>query len=333
MWSTKPLCNVFSAVESAGKKQHFSSKFGDGKRNIYNNFMGAIHVHPKKLTPLARCIMPALNRFRPTSFAWLFLSVLLSITATGVCAGTPEDVKSKGVLAAGVRTDLAPFGIIDQSGHTVGLDIAVAGEVAKRLGVKLELVPVTGAARIPMLQSGKIDVLLAGIGITAERARVVDFTMSYLLERDTLLLRRDSKISRVEDLAGKTVSASPGTTGEKKLREMVPDVKILNYQDLTQAYQAIKSGLAEAFVSGGLTLAKYAAAQPDEFRVADFSLQEYPIAMGVRKGDTEWLNRLNAILKQMDEDGTYAQIFNKWVGAESEYKLPVYKIKNVTLPQ
>ena len=134
--------------------------------------------------------------------------------------------------------------------------------------------------------------------------------MSYILERDTLLLKKDSKINRVEDLAGKKVSAAPGTTGEKKLRELVPDVKIVNYQDLTQAFQALKTGLVEAFVSGGLTLAKYAAAEPQQFRVADFSLQEYPIAMGVRKGDTEWLDTLNGILKQMDEDGTYAKIFN-----------------------
>jgi ABC-type amino acid transport substrate-binding protein len=267
-------------------------------------------------------------RFRLTGFAALFLALTVVMTASLALAGTLQDLKGKGVLTVGVRTDLAPFGIINQSGQTVGLDIAIAEEVAKRLGVKLELLPVTGAARIPTLQAGKIDVVLAGIGITAERARAIDFTMTYLLERDTLLFKRDSKISRVEDLAGKTISAAPGTTGEKKLRELVPDVKILNYQDLTQAFQALKTGLAEGFVSGGLTLAKYAAADPN-FKVAEFSLQEYPIAMGVRKGDTEWLQTLNDILKKMDEDGTYAKIFATWVGADSEYKLPYYKIKAV----
>lgn len=271
--------------------------------------------------------------FRAVGRALLIQGLLFYAISPTAHAGTLEDVKSKGVLAAGVRTDLAPFGIVNQSGQIVGLDIAIAEEVAKRLGVKLELVPVTGAARIPTLQSGKIDVVLAGIGITAERARAIDFSMSYILERDTLLLKKDSKINRVEDLAGKKVSAAPGTTGEKKLRELVPDVKIVNYQDLTQAFQALKTGLAEAFVSGGLTLAKYAASEPQEFRVADFSLQEYPIAMGVRKGDTEWLDTLNSILKKMDEDGTYAKIFNKWAGEDSEYKLPVYKIKSVTPPQ
>ncbi len=251
-------------------------------------------------------------RLRSTGFAWLFLALAFVVTTSVVRAGTLQDVKSKGVLAAGVRTDLAPFGIIDQSGHTVGLDVAIAEEIAKRLCVRLELVPVTGAARIPTLQAGRIDVVLAGIGITVERARAIDFTMTYLLERDTLLFRRDSKITRVEEVAGKNVSASPVyDTGEKKLSELVPDVKMLNYQDLTLAFQALKTGLAEGFVSGGLTLAKYAAANPQCFRVADFSLQEYPIAMGVRKGDTEWLETLNGILKKLDEDGTYAKIFAK----------------------
>jgi ABC-type amino acid transport substrate-binding protein len=267
---------------------------------------------------------------RLLSIIWVFSC--LAILGSGAHAGTLQDVKAKGVLAAGVRTDLVPFGIVDQSGRTVGLDVAIAEEVAKRLRVKLELVPVTGAARIPTLQAGKIDVVLAGLGMTAERARAVDFTMAYLLESDALLFRRDSKITRVQDLAGKNVSAAPGTTGEKKLRELVPDVKMLNYQDLTQAFQALKTGLAEGFVSGGLTLAKYAASDPN-FRVAEFTLQEYPVAIGVRKGDNDWLDTHNGIIKKMDEDCTYAKIFAKWVGADSEYKMPYYKIRPVTPTQ
>src|SRR4051812_17587387 len=93
----------------------------------------------------------------------LFLVMTFAVMS-GAQAGTLEDVKTNGVLTAGVRTDLAPFGMLDQSGKTVGLDIAIAEEIARRLGVKLELVPVTGAARIPTLQAGKVDVVLAGLG-------------------------------------------------------------------------------------------------------------------------------------------------------------------------
>jgi ABC-type amino acid transport substrate-binding protein len=242
-------------------------------------------------------------------------------------AGTLDDVKSKGVLTVGVRADMPPFGVIERSGHTVGLDISIAEEIAKRLGVKLEMIPVTAAARIPTLQSGKIDLLFGGTAATAERAKVVDFSLPYLPERDTVMVRKDSTITRLEDLAGKKVSASPGTSGEQKLRELVPTAQIVNYQELTQAFLALKNGLVEGFVSGGLTLAKFAATQPGAFRIAEFSLLEYPTCIGVRKGEKEWLATVNTLLKKMDEDGTYAKIYNKWVGADSDYKLPLYHIK------
>jgi ABC-type amino acid transport substrate-binding protein len=264
--------------------------------------------------------------FHATMSAILF--VLSAVAFPGIGdAGTLEDVKSKGVLTIGVRADMPPFGVIEQSGRTVGLDISIAEEIAKRLGVRLEMIPVTAAARIPTLQSGKIDLLLGGTAATAERAKVVDFSLPYLPERDTVMVKKDSTITKLEDLAGKKVSASPGTSGEQKLRELVPTAQIVNYQELTQAFLALKNGLVEGFVSGGLTLAKFSATQPGAFRIAEFSLLEYPTSIGVRKGEKEWLDTINTLLKKMEQDGTYAKIYDKWVGADSDYKLPMYHIR------
>ncbi|HSL99065.1 MAG TPA: transporter substrate-binding domain-containing protein, partial [Candidatus Limnocylindria bacterium] len=123
----------------------------------------------------------------------IVLSLLLVgtfFTGSSLAADRLDSVKAKGVLVAGVKDSLPPFGYIDQKTRTiVGYDIDFVHAIAKKLGVKVELKPVTSATRMPQLQEGNIDIIAATMTKNAERAKVIDFSHTYFLTGQKFLTK------------------------------------------------------------------------------------------------------------------------------------------------
>src|SRR5256885_9552584 len=141
------------------------------------------------------------------------LALVLGATGWVEAQSTLEIVKKRGKLIAGVKTDFPPFGTIDASGRNVGFDVDVAHRFAQALfndANQVELVAVTSGNRIPFLQSGKIDIIIATVTISDERRQVVEFSEPYFLSGSLLLVPRASTARGLEDMAGKTVGGGPG---------------------------------------------------------------------------------------------------------------------------
>jgi len=242
----------------------------------------------------------------------------------GAIAGTLDDVKERGKIVAGVRFDVPLFGYVDENGKNIGFDIDLLNEIAARLGVGVELVSVTGKTRIPMLQSGKVDMLIAATTHTRKRDKVIDFSITYVTDGMRLLVKKGSSIRSHKDLAGKTVTTNQGSTNLDIIRKVAPEAKTLVYQEHPQCFLALRQGLADAYTSTEFILGKFAASDPDnEYEIVGPYLSREPIAMGVRQNDSEWRDTLNFTLMAMTEDGTFENIWNKWLGTDSEYKLAV----------
>ena len=223
-------------------------------------------------------------------------------------AGTLEDVKARGKLLAGVRFDSPPYGSIDANGKNVGFDIDLAKEFAKRLGVEIEFVQVTGKTRIPMLESGKVDLLVAATTHTRKRDEVVDFSIPYLTDGQRLMVRKGSGIEGVADLAGKKVTTVQGSTNEAKIKEVAPEANLVVYQEYPQAFLAFKQGLAEVFTTTVLILDQFDE-EGDDFEIVGPFLSVEPIAVGVRENDSDWLDTINAMLQDMANDSTFETIW------------------------
>src|SRR5438477_11050177 len=133
-----------------------------------------------------------------------------------------DQIKSRGKLIAGVKADTPPFGFIDQKNQLVGFDVDLMREIAKTLGVELELVKVTSPTRIPMLVSGNVDLVAASMTHTREREKVIDFSITYYTGGQSLLVAKTSTINGVKDLAGKQVGVQQGTTLEKNIAAAAP---------------------------------------------------------------------------------------------------------------
>jgi ABC-type amino acid transport substrate-binding protein len=243
---------------------------------------------------------------------------LVAIPGVSHAQSTLQAVKSRGTMIAGVRFDSPPYGFVDASGKNVGFDIDFAEEIARRMGVKLELVRVTGQSRIPTLNSGKIDLLVAALTKTAEREKVVDFTMTYITDGAAVVVKKGSPIKTPADLNGRSVAFVQGTTVDAGLKEAAPNAQPIKYQEYPAAFLAFQQGLADAFIGQAFGLDQFLKAEPGKYEVLTKWLYADPIAIGVRKGDTEWKNALDTQLKAIVADGTWNKIVKKHVSIAVE---------------
>ncbi|MGF9712952.1 transporter substrate-binding domain-containing protein [Paenibacillus naphthalenovorans] len=229
--------------------------------------------------------------------------------------GPLQRIKSKGKLVVGVKTDYNPFGYIDEKGNNVGFEIEMAKALAQDLlgdANKIEFVSVTGTNRISYLQSGKIDLILATMSITEERAKEVDFSEPYFKSGVQLLVKADSTIQDVADLKGKKVIVVPGSTGDLGIAKQVPDAELVKLQKTSESVQALKDGRADAFAQDNTLLYPLAGSNP-EFKVVGKPFAELPWAIAVRKGESELVDWINANLKKWEDQDYFYELSEQWI--------------------
>ncbi len=242
------------------------------------------------------------------------LALVLGATGWVEAQSTLEIVKKRGKLIAGVKTDFPPFGTIDAAGKNVGFDVDVAHRFAKALfndENQVELVAVTSGNRIPFLQSGKIDIIIATVTITDERRQVVEFSTPYFMSGSLLLVPKTSTVRGLEDVAGKTVAVVQGAIQDRDVAELVPKADRIKFGKVSEAVLAVKGGRADAYVHDDIVILSLAKENPD-LKAVGKPFVPRPYGIAVRKGDTEFITWVNAELAQMRKDGTYDRLWKKY---------------------
>lgn len=258
------------------------------------------------------------------------LSVLVSLTAAlpALSAESTLDVvKKRGVLIAGVRYDMPPYGFVEKEGSVVGIDIDIVKYIAEKLGVKLELKQVTAKTRIPMLVNGTVDILAAGIAHTIEREQAIDFSVTYLQTGTLFMVRKGSGITSYRDLAGKTVATIQGTPYADGLLRKEPRVKFLTFQEYSQAVLAVEQGKADALMADDSTLINLVKGRTGLENVGD--IHDFPrwfVALGVRQNDSKWRNFVNLMFQEMWEKGIWKRIVSEhgWE-PDPKFEIEVWK--------
>jgi len=227
---------------------------------------------------------------------------------------TLEVVKKRGKLVAGVKTDFPPFGSVDAAGKNMGFDVDMAHLFAKALfndENQVELVAVTSGNRIPFLQSGKIDIILATVTITDERRQVVEFSDPYFLSGSLLLVPKNSTVNGLEDLAGKTVAVVQGAIQDKDVEQLQPKANRVKFGKVSEAMLAVKGGRADAYAHDDILVLTLVKENPD-LRATSKVFMPRPYGIAVRKGDTEFIKWVNGELAKMKKDGTYDRLWKKY---------------------
>jgi polar amino acid transport system substrate-binding protein len=251
----------------------------------------------------------------------LFLTVVLLSGLCGIAlaADTLDEVKKKGVLVAGVRDSTPGFGYIDEkSREIVGYDVDFCKAIARRLGVKLELKPVTSATRMPQLLAGNIDIAAATMTKTPDRAKQVDFSYTYFFTGQKFLTKKGT-VKSLADLAGKKIGTAKGSTSEQNAKKALPTATILSFDDYPQAFLALQQGKVAAVTTDESMLAGIMAKAPDKhnYEIPGIRISDEPYGLGIRKGDKKFLNFVNAALLDMEKKGEAKNIFNRWFGPNS----------------
>ena len=236
-------------------------------------------------------------------------------------SSTLHKVLQRGTLRVGDCLSFAPFGFMDQNGKPDGYDVDLAKELAKEMGVKLEMVDTTSANRIPNLQTSKVDVVFCNFTRNLERAKEIEFTTPYVVASEAMLVRKDSGIHSAKDMANRTIATVKGSTNGDEVRSMGIPVKIQEYDSSQAAIIPVKQGQADAMIEDTNFLAYQAKLDPS-LTVTDDALVplEYN-AFGVKQGDQVWLNYLNLYLFNINASGLNKQLYHKWFGIDPKFPL------------
>ncbi|MCW2864482.1 MAG: Polar amino acid transport system substrate-binding protein [Actinoallomurus sp.] len=232
-----------------------------------------------------------------------------------VGAPLPAEVQSKGQLTVGVKCDYPPFGYIDEGGKDAGFEIEIARRLAayafgKTSAVKLTCV--TGANRVPYLTTKRIDVIIATMNYTPERAQTVDFSTPYFNSGVKLLVPKNSPITSFADLAGKPVTTTTGSTASIWLTQCVKTAKQVAFAQTSEAFSAMRSNRGVAFAQDDTLLAELAAKNADTKVVGDEKAGS-PWGMGIRKGDKAMGAWVDAALAKMQAEDFFWKSFQKTV--------------------
>lgn len=256
-----------------------------------------------------------MNFTRRMALAFLGAGALATVMASSAFAQTIEGIKSAGEIKIGMLVDFPPFGIMNTNNEPDGYDADVAKLLAKELGVEAKIVPVTGPNRIPYLQSGQVDVLVASLGITEERAKNVDFSQPYAGISIGIVGPTGTEVSKAEDLSGKTIGVARASTQDTAVTQYAPsDAIIRRFDDDASAVQALLSGQVDLIGLSNVVAAEIEKAAPGRYdQKVELSQQKQGIA--VKKGSTEMLEFVNDFLTKVKKDGELNKIHEKWLGA------------------
>lgn len=247
--------------------------------------------------------------------------VLIPALLLGACSSTSEETTSEEtkekVYRVGVDTTYPPFEF-EENGEYKGIDIELIKEIAKEEGFEIELKPMDFGGIIPSLQADQLDVAIAGMSITDERKKVVDFTNPYFDAGLILVVNeKDTTIKTVDDLKGKKVAVKSGTSGAKFAMDLANEkgFEIVQFDDSPSMFQDVANGNSDVLIEDYPVIA-YAIAQKDlGLKMVGDRLNGDQYGIAVLKGENQdLLKKLNSGLETLKENGKYDEIVNKYIG-------------------
>lgn len=220
-------------------------------------------------------------------------------------------IKKRGTLKVAVFGDLPPYGWVNKDGKRVGYDVRLARELAKEMGVKVKFVQVNANNRVDTLNANKADLVLANFTVTSERKQVVDFAKPYMKVSVGVVSPKSKPITNVNQLKGKKVIVTKGTTAENYFTSKQPDVDLLKFDSKTQQFNAMKNGRAAALADDNSYLYAWAKNNPKyTVGIKHLGPNSY-IAPAVKKGNKSLLDWTNKHINKFNKDGFFVNDYNQ----------------------
>ncbi|MFB9948342.1 ABC transporter substrate-binding protein [Rhizobium puerariae] len=254
----------------------------------------------------------------------IILAASLAAAATSQAnADQLDTIMSNKTLRCATFADVPPFASPDpKTREMAGFDVDLCNAIAKELGVKAEIKPVSVEARVPEVKLGRVDVAVANLAYTLSRAEQIQFSDPYYLAKEMLIVPADDPGTKKSDYVGQRIASSKGSTSELsvKLNKSEP----LTFQDTASAYLAVQQGKARGIVGNTMTMTKFvneSKTRGKEMRMIEEPMLFQPIGIGMAKDNPALTAKINEVLRKLDTAGEINRIWDKWLGPNTEYKM------------
>lgn len=254
---------------------------------------------------------------RRRTAAAVLAAAAAAVLALGACGGRPgqpllAEIQARGRLVVGTSADYPPFEYVED-GRIVGFDVDLIGEVARDLGVGVQLVNLPFDGLLGAVVEREVDVVIAGMAITPDRQRAVAFSDPYFASGTRILVHEATTgVDSLDDLAGKRVATQAGSAQEAVARA-VEGAVVETFPLETDAAVAVAAGRADALLVGGVVARVLARLNP-ELKIVGEEIDPVPLGIGLRKDEPELLAAVNASLARMRVDGRYDRLVETWFG-------------------
>jgi len=248
----------------------------------------------------------------------LFAALLIfSLSANAMAEDVINEIMKRGKLLVGLEAGYMPFEMRDKQGKIVGFDVDMTTAMAKAMGVEVEYVNTAWDGIIASLLTQKFDIIASGMTITQERNLKINFAKPYITVGQTILLNKKlaGTIKSYQQLNNPkyTIASKLGTTGEQAVKRMIPRAKYMSYETEQEGSMEVINGRIDAFIYD-LPFNAIMASSKGKGKIVhlDKPFTFEPLGWAIRKGDPDFLNWLNNFMYQIENDGTYEQIYAKW---------------------
>jgi polar amino acid transport system substrate-binding protein len=279
--------------------------------------------------------------FKRLSIYTAILAASVGIMVSTAIADQLSDVNERKELRCGTFADVPPFAAPDpKTREMVGFDVDLCKALAKRLGVTARITPLSVEARVPEVKLGHVDITVANLAYTLGRAEQIQFSDPYYLAKEMLAVKASDPGTSKADFKGKRLASTKGSTSELaiKMNESEP----LTFVDTGSAFMAVQQNKAVGMVANTMTITKLVnqsktAGQP--LKMIEEPMAFQPIGIGMKKDEPALLAKVNETLVAMDQAGEINQLWDKWLGPSTEYKMtrtdkvvPLSELKFTPLP-
>ena len=277
------------------------------------------------------------HRFsRPT----LAAALLFAVTGSAL-ADQWQEIQTRKELRCATFADVPPFAAPDaKTREMVGFDVDLCNALAKQLGVKAAVTPVSVEARVPEVKMGRVDVTVANLAYTLSRAEQIQFSHPYYLAKEMLAVKASDPGNSKADYKGKRLASTKGSTSELSIK--MNGSEPVTFQDTGSAYMAVQQNKALGMVANTMTITKLvnqSKAGGVELKMIPEPMAFQPIGVGMKKDEPALLAKVNEALIALDKAGEINRLWAKWLGPTTEYKMtrdekvvPLAELKFTPLP-
>ncbi len=252
--------------------------------------------------------------------------LLASLCLLAACSGGAarpdvlERVTGGGAVRIGVKADSPPFGA-ERGDMRYGFDIDIAEAVARRIGAEPVFVSVTSAERIPRLQSGELDLVVASMTQTRQREQAVDFSVPYFEDGPAIMVPATSGITSYVQLGGKRLGVAKGSTTAASVAQVAPEAVLVELPAIRDLLPALRAGSVDAIASDYLILLGllHGASDAAAYRIPGGRIVSEPYGIAMPQDQSRLRDAVNRALMEMWEDGEYARIVDTWFGQASGF--------------